>query len=172
MKKQIVVLMLLTASLASAATKSDLKDSLIATSNYLYVGDPISKAAKNPMGDSCAWYAIPLLIQSLTDSLVVQTTQAYIWVLHDDQLEEQAYFNRSNFISPPTVAISFTNRVINYMVANSIEGHIVEAGTLGGNIEWAVVIRYVPGSDAQHVASETVWVTRTNGTAWSMKVIE
>jgi hypothetical protein len=167
--KKLLVLLILTAGLASAATKSDLKDSLVATGDYLYVSDPVSMTS--PFGSSVAKYKIVLLIESSTDTLVAYTTQTYIWVLDDGLATEQAFWNRNNLVNPPAAVLTFQQRVETFMVNQSISGYITDTGVLG-NVEWATVTRYTTGSDGNHVAQQTVWVTRTDGTTWDYKIVD
>lgn len=161
--------MLLTAGLASAATKTELKDSLVATGDYLYVGDPVSMAS--PFASDVAKYKIVLLIESSTDTLVALSTQTYIWVLDDTLPTERAFFNRNNLVNPPTPAISFRSLVEGELIVRGINGYVVETGAFG-NVEWATVIRYIPGSDGSHVIQESAWITRTDGTTWAVKIVD
>ena len=168
MKKLIVLFVLVAAGLVNAATKSNLKDSLVATGNYLYVSDPI--AATSPFGSGVAKYTIVLLIESPTDTLVARTTQIYIWVMDDDGPSEQAFYNLSNLANPPAATLSFHERLETKLVNQSIQGHIIETWEVG-DLECAVVIKYDDGSDANHAVAESIYITY-DGTDWSIRVIE
>jgi hypothetical protein len=173
MKKMIVGIVLVSLfGIVNGATKSELRDVLVASGNYLDVSEPTtirrSAAPEDRLGKK---YAIVLLTQSPTDTLVALTSSVYIWVLDDGEPTEQAFFIRRNPVDVPSPAPSFRSVVLSYMVSNTIDGHILETGVIG-NVEWALVVRYIPGADAQHIVAETVRVTRTDETTWAMKIVE
>ena len=169
MKKVIVTLMLLTAGLASGATKTDLRDLLVASGDYSEVGPLMVQTS--PFGSSVAKYKIVLLIESSTDTLVAYTTQTYLWVTDDEGPSEKAYYNRNNLLDPSVAPSSFHELVEGHMVTQGISGYVVETGVLG-NVEWATAVRYIPGSDGSHVAVESAWITRTDGTTWLVKIVD
>lgn len=169
MRLSIVVLTLLVAGAAAAATKTDLTDSLVATGDYLYVSDPIVETS--PFGSGVAKYKIVMLVESPIDTLVALTTQTYIWVMDDGLPTERAFYHRNNLVDPPAATVSFRSLVETYMITQTIDGYVVETGAFG-NVEWATAIRYSPGSDGSHVVQESAWITRTDGTTWSVKIVD
>lgn len=171
MKKLIITALVLLGSTSMSATMEDLKDALVASGNYINVGDPtqVSTRSTSPIDKTGQRFSIVVITSSATDSLVAVTKSLYIWVEDKDLPTESAYFIARN---PLTVApTSFSANVVNYMTTNGILGSIGNRG-VSGNIEWAIIERYVEGSTADHVVLQSVLVTCTDGSVWAIRVIE
>ena len=172
MKKLVLMVsLLLLAGMVSAATKTDLRDMLVTSGNFAEVGEPlqVNTRSLSPLDKSGCRYSIVVLQETPTDTLAVITRVIYIWVIDNDLSTERAYFVGIN----PTVAttVSFYAALQSYIESHSIVGKIKTHGIVG-NIEWAIVNRYVAGIDENHVVLQSLWVTRTDGATWVVKIIE
>ncbi len=170
MNRIIFLLTICVATLAVAADKFQLRDSVAATGNYLFVSQPLLQISNNPPRDSVARYMLWLLTQSDSDSLVAFTSQQYLWVLNDGDSTEQAFFNRSNPTDTTTPPVSFHEAIMTFMANRNISGQIIETGQ-NANEEWAFVNRVDSLTDST-VVVQSAWITRTDDTLWAIRIIE
>lgn len=165
----IITAALIFAASTMAATTDELRQVLVDSDNYIAVGEPVklSTRSTSPMARTGQKYSIVLLKQSDADTLVATTKAIYLWVVDYGEPTEDAYFIGKNpTAETPT---NFADAVRAFMIANSFDGHLSEVRTLG-DVESAVVTRYVDGTDGQHYDVQEIRVTRTGGTAWAYKI--
>ena len=161
MKTLLTITMIIALAIgAMGATKADLKTRLIDSEKYLSVNDAVRVDGQK--------YKYVVTIAT-DDSLVVNVGTVYAWVLNHGQVDESAYFLKTN--PTATIVTDFYTLVRNYMDTNGVDG-MIQNVTVVGDIESAIVMRYIAGSDANHTIEQRVRVTRTNGTTWAVKIIE
>jgi len=158
-------------SKAVGATKQDLRDKLVATGNYLEVGEAVPlRFVQGQAGMAAKRYYVAVL-EPTTDSLVAYQKSIYIWVVNDGDSTEAAYFLDRDPTIPAPVPTNFRNLVKARMVTLGVEGTIMEQGAIG-NKEWALVDRYQAGSGANTFKVTKYKITRTDGTTWSIESLE
>lgn len=170
MKKLLIIgFALMLASSVSAATTAELRQVLVDSDNYIAVGEPVKLSTRSisPMARTGQKYSIVLIKQSVTDTLVATTKAIYLWVVDFGEQTEVAYFIGKNPIA--TTPTNFLDAVQLFMIANSFDGHVSDVRTLG-DVESAIVTRYIDGADDNHYAVKEIRVTRTGGTAWAYKI--
>ena len=173
MKQLLIFTMTMTLILAvgaMGATKEDRKAELIATGDYISVSDPVLiPVGSSPIDRLGKKWAIVITAVLPTDSSVVRQKNLYLWVEDTAPYIDSAYW--ANGYSPTAETdSSFHSVLITELMNRGLDGYVAAIG-VAGNKEWAKVVIYEDGT-VGHVIEKTAWVTRIDGGALEIKVLE
>jgi len=165
--RMIPIILLAFAVTATAATIEERQAELVATGDFISVGDPVRLTKGSQIDRSGNKWGMVVTWALASDSSVVNHRTIYVWVESPDSVYWDNGYN-------PTVtpAISFVESVKFFMATREpqIDGHVISAGVTG-DTEWALVTRYVTGDDNTKLKTQTVRIIRSDS-GWSFKILE